>query len=58
VNSGAVACFRPGCRPHLFCKLRVYRRRKGELKRKLKKIQYRRHLIDGCRPGTGLTRET
>jgi hypothetical protein len=27
-----VACYRPGDRPHLFYKLRVYRRRKGEAK--------------------------
>jgi len=27
------------------------------VKRKLKKIQYRPHLIDGCLAGTGLTRE-
>ncbi|MER5225506.1 hypothetical protein [Streptomyces flaveus] len=25
------------------------------IKRKLKKIQYRPHLIDGCLPPTGLT---
>jgi exopolyphosphatase/pppGpp-phosphohydrolase len=27
------------------------------VKRKLKKIQYRPHLIDGCLAGTGLTLE-
>jgi hypothetical protein len=27
------------------------------VKRKLKKIQYRPHLIDGCLAGTGLTIE-
>ena len=27
------------------------------IKRKLKKIQYRPHLIDGCLAGTGLTLE-
>jgi hypothetical protein len=27
------------------------------VKRKLKKIQYRLHLIDGCLAGTGLTLE-
>ena len=32
VNIAGVACFRPGDRPHLFCKLHVYRRRKGERK--------------------------
>ena len=32
MNIAAVTCFRPGRRPHLFCKLRVYRRRKGERK--------------------------
>jgi transposase len=32
VNIAGVACFRPGCRPHLFYKLHVYRRRKGEAK--------------------------
>jgi hypothetical protein len=29
----------------------------GVVKRKLKKIQYRPHLIDGCLPPTGLTME-
>jgi transposase len=147
VSIAGVACFRPGRRPHLFYKLRVHRRRKGEakaftwqdyrdliiaahrevaapvvwcwdnlnvhlapqladfagqnkawlriyrlpayapdlnpaegiwsllkrsianfaaadlaalvriIKRKLKKIQYRPHLIDGCLAGTGLTIE-
>jgi len=147
VSIAAVACYRPGDRPHLFYKLRAYRRRKGEpkgftwqdyqdliivthrqlaaplvwcwdnlnvhlapdlaefaeenkawlrlyrlpayapelnpvegiwsllkrsmanfaaadldglvriVKRKLKKIQYRPHLIDGCLAGTGLTVE-
>ena len=145
MNIAGAACFRPGGRPHLFYKLHVYRRRKGEakgftwqdyrdliiaahrelssplvwiwdnlnihlapelaefaeenqawlriyrmpayapelnpaegvwsllkraianfaaadldglvrlVKRKLKKIQYRPHLIDGCLAGTGLT---
>jgi transposase len=32
VNIAAVTCFRPGGRPHLFYKLHVYRRRKGERK--------------------------
>ncbi len=32
VSIAGVACFRPGHRPHLFYKLRVYRRRKGERK--------------------------
>lgn len=32
VNIAGVACYRPGDRPHLFCKPRVYRRRKGEPK--------------------------
>ena len=32
VNIAGVVCFRPGDRPHLFCKLRAYRRRKGEAK--------------------------
>jgi hypothetical protein len=27
------------------------------IKRKLKKIQYRPHLVDGCLAGTGLTLE-
>ena len=27
-----MACYRPGDRPHLFHKLRAYRRRKGEPK--------------------------
>ncbi len=118
VSIAGVACYRPGDRPHLFCQLRPYRRRKGEargftwqdyrdliiathrnlpaplvwcwdnlnihlapelagfaaknkewlriyrlpayaglvriVKRKLKKIQYRPHLILGCLAGTGL----
>jgi hypothetical protein len=33
VNIAAVACLRPGRRPHLFYKLRAYRRRKGEPRR-------------------------
>ena len=83
VSIAAVACYRPGDRPHLFFKLRICRRRKGEpkgftwrdyrdlitsaaadvngliriIKRKLKKIQYRPHLIDGCLAATGLTIE-
>jgi hypothetical protein len=32
VSIAGVACYRPGDRPHLFYKLRVYRRRKGEAK--------------------------
>ena len=32
VSIAGVACYRPGDRPHLFYKLRVYRRRKGEPK--------------------------
>ncbi len=32
VSVAGVACYRPGDRPHLFYKLRVYRRRKGEVK--------------------------
>jgi hypothetical protein len=32
VSIAGVVCFRPGHRPHLFCKLRVYRRLKGEHK--------------------------
>jgi hypothetical protein len=32
VSIAGVACFRAGDRPHLFCKLRVHRRRKGEPK--------------------------
>jgi transposase len=32
VSIAGVACCRPGRRPHLFCKLRVHRRRKGEAK--------------------------
>jgi hypothetical protein len=32
VSIAGVACYRPGDRPHLFCKLRVHRRRKGEPK--------------------------
>ena len=32
VSIAGVACYRPGDRPHLFYKLRVYRRRKGECK--------------------------
>jgi hypothetical protein len=32
VSIAGVACFRPGHRPHLFYKLRAYRRRKGERK--------------------------
>jgi DDE superfamily endonuclease len=32
VSIAGVACYRPGDRPHLFCQLRVYRRRKGEAK--------------------------
>lgn len=32
VNIAGVACYRPGHRPHLLYKLRVYRRRKGERK--------------------------
>jgi transposase len=32
VSIAGVACCRPGDRPHVFCKLRVYRRRKGERK--------------------------
>ena len=125
VSIAGVACYRPGDRPHLYCQLRIYRRRKGEpkgftwagyrdliivahrqlaapvvwvwdnlnvhlapeladfaagiwsllkrsmvnfaaadvdglvriIKRKLKKIQYRPHLIDGCLAATGLTIE-
>jgi len=30
VSIAGVACYRPGDRPHLFFKLLVYRRRKGE----------------------------
>jgi hypothetical protein len=30
VSIAGAACYRPGNRPHLFCQLRVYRRRKGE----------------------------
>src|SRR5262249_48277252 len=30
VSIAGVACYRPGDRPHLFCHLRAYRRRKGE----------------------------
>ncbi len=32
VSIAGVTCYRPGDRPHLFCQLRVYRRRKGEAK--------------------------
>jgi len=32
VSIAGVACYRPGDRPHLFYKLRAYRRRKGEPK--------------------------
>jgi transposase len=32
VSIAGAACFRPGHRPHLFCRLRVCRRRKGERK--------------------------
>jgi hypothetical protein len=32
VSIAGVACYRPGDRPHLFYRLRVYRRRKGEAK--------------------------
>jgi hypothetical protein len=32
VSIAGVACYRPGDRPHLFYKLLVYRRRKGEAK--------------------------
>jgi transposase len=32
VSIAGVACYRPGDRPHLFYKLRVHRRRKGEPK--------------------------
>ncbi|HEY2268128.1 MAG TPA: transposase [Streptosporangiaceae bacterium] len=32
ISIAGVACCRPGDRPHLFCQLRVYRRRKGEAK--------------------------
>jgi transposase len=32
VNIAGVACYRPGHRPHLFYKLHVYHRRKGEAK--------------------------
>jgi len=32
VSIAGVACCRPGGRPHLFCQLRAYRRRKGEAK--------------------------
>ncbi len=32
VSIAGVACYRPGDRPHLFYKLCVYRRRKGEPK--------------------------
>ena len=32
VSIAGVACYRPGDRPHLFYKLLVYRRRKGESK--------------------------
>src|ERR1700733_7515551 len=32
VSIAGVACYRPGDRPHLFFKLRVHRRRKGEPK--------------------------
>jgi hypothetical protein len=32
VSVAGVACYRPGDRPHLFCKPRVCRRRKGEPK--------------------------
>jgi len=32
VSIAAVACYRPGDRPHLFYQLRAYRRRKGEPK--------------------------
>ena len=32
VSIAGVVCYRPGDRPHLFCKLRACRRRKGEPK--------------------------
>jgi hypothetical protein len=32
VSIAGMACYRPGDRPHLFCQLRAYRRRKGEAK--------------------------
>ena len=32
VSIAGVACYRPGCRPHLFYQLLVHRRRKGEPK--------------------------
>ena len=32
VSIAGVACYRPGDRPHLYYKLRVHRRRKGEPK--------------------------